>query len=456
MATKSLNRRQFLKLAAGVGGAAALAACVPPPPAPAPTAAPKEVAPTTKPAAEAITLTFGHHWEAAFQPREEEFQKKWLEKFPGVTIKNTYNTWAEHNRIVPTWAAAGQLPDIIYVHGRYAFPWNHEGLMKPLDEFIKADAAFDIQGVWPEALRLYSYKGKQYEIPYDHGPVIMGYNKDVFDQAGLKYPDETWTWDTFLDVAKKTTDPKKPQWGYGGYYGNVVSLGNEFGIALTGPFGGKIFNDDDTKLLLDSPESIAGLQFHADLITKHKVAPTQAESQAYPQGAHIAGVCAMFALASWGSPSMIQFANFKWDVAPWPKGPKGQKTGSFGSGFGITRDSKQPDIAWKYLREYLSKEGMEFMWGSSGRGSPARKAAYDSWLKSPGSAANAKYFMEALDKYAETGHPYQTLAGGQIMDIFDRNTTLVQTGEKTIQQAVADIIKEGQPVLDDAAKRLKG
>jgi multiple sugar transport system substrate-binding protein len=64
--------------------------------------------------------------------------------------------------------------------------------------------------------------------------------------------------------------------------------------------------------------------------------------------------------------------------------------------------------------------------------------------------------MEALDKYAETGHPYQTLAGGQIMDIFDRNTTLVQTGEKTVAQAVADIIKEGQPVLDDAAKRLKG
>ena len=97
----------------------------------------------------------------------------------------------------------------------------------------------------------------------------------------------------------------------------------------------------------------------------------------------------MFALASWGTPELIQNASFKWDVAPWPKGPARQVTGSFGSGFGITRDSKHPDAAWAYLREYLSKEGMEFMWGASGRGSPAREAAYPSWLTSAGAPEHA-------------------------------------------------------------------
>jgi len=164
----------------------------------------------------------------------------------------------------------------------------------------------------------------------------------------------------------------------------------------------------------------------------------------------------MFGLASWGTPTLIQNAKFKWDVAPWPKGPKAQITGSFGSGYGITRDSKHADVAWSYLHDYLSKDGMEFMWGKSGRGSPARKEAYDSWLTSAGAPEHAKYYKDALENYAVTGHPYQTLAGGEILDIFNRNTDLIQTGDMKVEDAIAAMIKDGTPVLQDAAKKLKG
>lgn len=454
MSAKSLSRRQFLKLAAGLGGAAALAACAPSP-APAPAAEPAKPAEPTKPAAAPapagkVELTVAHAWEAAFMPHQEAWDKTLMAKYPNITIKNINSAWAEHNRIVPTWAAANQLPDIIYVHGSRAFPWNREGIMVPIDAYLQSDKEFDVNGIWAEALRLYQYNGKQYELPYDHGPIILGYNKDLFDKAGLKYPDENWTWDDFLVAAQKLTDPKKPQWGYGGYYGGIVSLGNEIGIALVGPWGGKVFSDDEKKLLLDTPETKTALQFFADLIHKHKAAPKSAESQSFPQGAWVAGVTGMFAVATWGTPTLIQFANFKWDVAPWPKGPKGRKTGSFGSGYGITRDSKNKDAAWKYLREYLSKEGMEFMWASSGRGSPARKAAYPAYLKSPGAPEHAQYFLEALDQYAETGHPYKTSAAAEVADVFSRHTQLVETGEKTVEQAIADIIKEAQPLLDKA------
>ncbi|MCS7219806.1 MAG: sugar ABC transporter substrate-binding protein [Anaerolineae bacterium] len=452
-----ITRRDLLRWM-GVGAAgAALAACVPPTPAPAPAAAPTEAPQEVEkpaPAAEKVVLTFGHHWEAAFQPHQEKFDQMWLERHPGVEIKVTYNTWSEHNRIVPTWAAAGELPDIIYVHGRYAFPWNHEGILISIQDYVDQDVEFDVKGIWEEALKLYRYKGKQYEIPYDHGPVILGYNKDLFDAAGLPYPDDTWTMDDLLENAKKLT--KEGQWGWGGYYSQIVQLGNEWGITLVGPWGGEVFNEEETKLLLDSPECLTALQWWADMLHVHKVAPLPAESQAFPAGPWVAGVTAMFALASWGTPTLREFANFQWDVAPWPKGPKGRKCGSFGSGFGITRDCKHPDVAWSYLREYLSKEGMEFMWGSSGRGSPARKAAYESWMNSPVAPEHAEYYLDALENYAVTGRPYQTLAGGEILDIFDRNTSLVQTGEKTVEEAVQAIIKEGTPVLEEAYKRLMG
>ncbi|HQY92413.1 sugar ABC transporter substrate-binding protein [Caldilinea sp.] len=448
MQSNQLSRRRFLQLA-GTSAASVvlLAACQAPAAAPGAAGGGEAAAPGQAP----VTLTFGHTWEAAFQAHQAEWDAKFLENHPNVKIEITYNTWADHNQIVPTWAAANTLPDIIYTHGRYAFPWNFEGIMAPTTDFIDADPEFDIKGIWEEALRLYQLDGKQYSIPYDHGPMILGYNKDLFDAAGVAYPDESWTWDTFLEAALKMT--QENQWGYGGYYNTVVGLGNELGISLVGPWGGEVLDETETKILLDSAESTAALNWWNDLIQVHKAAPTPAMAQAIPAGPWVSGQAAMFALASWGTPTLIQNASFNWDVAPWPKGPEGAKTGSFGSGFGITRDSKNPEAAWQYLSEYLSKEGMEFMWGASGRGSPAREAAYESWMNSEGAPEHASYYLDALKNYAVTGRPYQTLAGGEILDIFNRNTQLVEAGELSVEDAIAGIIADGTPVLEAAAAK---
>lgn len=452
MLSNQFSRRRFLQMA-GIGAAGALLAGCPAPAAPgaAPAAEGGEAA---APAAEKIILTRAHHWEASFRPRQEEFDAMFLERHPEFgPFEITYNTWSEHNKIVPTWAAAGTLPDTIYVHGRYAFPWAFEGITRSLQDNVDNDAEFNVEGIWPESLRLYKFQDKVHAIPYDHGPIILGYNKDAFDAAGIAYPDATWTTDTLLETAKALT--KENQWGFTGY-GDIVTLGNEYGIALVGPWGGQVMDETETKILLDSPESIAALQWWADLIHVHKVSPMPAEADAVPAGLVLSGMAAMFALASWGTPDMHQSAAFAWDVAPWPKGPTAQVTGSFGSGFAITRDSKSPEGAWTYLREYLSVEGMEFMWGSSGRGSPARKEAYQSWMDSDIAPDNAQFYLEALDTYAVTGRPYQTLAGGEILDIFNRNTDLIQTGDMPVEEGVAAIIAEGTPVLEAAAARLQG
>ena len=79
---------------------------------------------------------------------------------------------------VPVWAAAGTLPDIIYVHGSRVAPWTAEGILSSLQAFVDADEEFNVDGIWEEALRLYRVDGELVSIPYDHGPLILGYNKD--------------------------------------------------------------------------------------------------------------------------------------------------------------------------------------------------------------------------------------------------------------------------------------
>jgi len=261
------------------------------------------------PAAETYVLTTAHAWEAAFEKHQAEFDDAWSAKNPGVIVKRINSDWSAHNQIVPTWAAANELPDIIYVHGSRAYPWNQQGIMITIDDFLAADPSFDVKGVWEEALKLYRFKGKQFEIPYDHGPVIMGYNADLFAKYGVEIPKPEWTMDDFLETAKKLTNKKDKIYGYSGYYGGTFQLGNEIGIALVGPWGGKVFEDDESKVIVDSAESIEGLKWWYELI-KTEVAPNPATSAAYPAGIWVAGQAAMFGLATWGVPQMNEFRRF--------------------------------------------------------------------------------------------------------------------------------------------------
>ena len=444
------SRRHFLRIAGTtVTGALVLAACASADDLPAATPDAGRA-----PAGEKVTLRVGHHWEVAFRPTQEAFDKKYQERHPDVVFAITYNTWSDHNTIVPTWAAANTLPDIIYVHGSRSFPWAFAGIIVSIQDQVDADDTFNVNGIWAEALRLYRYQGNLVGIPYDHGAIILGYNQELFDAAGEAYPDDSWTMDKFREVALKLTktDGDLPQWGWSGALPDFGNGGND---CMLRPWGAQELNDREDTLLLDTPEAAAAVQFWTDLITVDQSAPTPADAQAFEQGAFIAGRVAMDTVASWNTPSLKQFAGFNWDVAPWPAGTQ-QGCGAFGSGFSITRDSKQVDAAWAYLSAYLSKAGMEEMWGSSGRGSPARKDAYASWMNSSAAPANAQAYLAALDGYAVTSRPFQTLAAAELNDICGRQAFRLRNGETTVTAALATIMAEGQPVLDEATARVKG
>lgn len=448
MSRDMISRRRFLQYAAGTTGALALAACTP---ASAPSGSAGEGGAASE---EAVTLTFGRHWEAAFRPHQDEFDNLYIETHPDVEIEITYNTWADHQTVVPTWAAADTLPDVVYVHGSRAFPWAFEGITIPLQDYVDTDDEFDVGGIWDESLSLYRFQGILHGIPYDHGPIILGYNKDMFDAAGMAYPDETWTMDQLRDAARELTNPDGdiPQWGWGG---NFPDLGNTGYYATVGGWGGELMSDDETQVLLDSDASREALQFWYDLIHVDNSAPTPAESDAFEQGPWIAGQVAMQPAASWNAPTWTSFATMNWDVAPLPSGPAQRITNSFGSGYSITRNSSRPDAAWEYLSEYLSEEGMIFMWGNTGRGSPARESGYLAWMESSVAPASAQYFIDALNDYAITGHPYQNINAAEFGDVQGRQTGLLRAGETDVESAIAAIVEEGQAVLDDAATRFE-
>jgi len=415
--------------------------------APTPTTAGQAPAATAAPSGQAVTLNLAFTWEADFQPTQEAFNKQFTQKHPNITLKDVYNTWSQHNQIVPTWASSHTMPDVIYVHGSRIQPWAALGVFVPLDPYLQASKDFNLDDFFKIGLDLYNRKGKYYAIPYDNGPIILAYNADLFQQAGVKPPDENSTMDDVRAMAKQLTKPGE-QWGLD----RLLTGSNEGLVARIGPWGAQVMDPDETKLLLNTDEAATALQWWADVLQKDKAAPSPAESQAIQGGPWLAGKVALYPSATWDTPTYHANAKFTWDVAPWPKGPKGQKTGAFGSGFGVTTDSKVPDAGWTYLADYLNKDGMEFMWGKSGRGSPARKSAYQSFLDSPVAPKHAKFFEDAQNNYAEEGHPFKNLNAAQVLDIFNREIGNVLRGTETAKQGLQNIQDQASPVLAEGAK----
>ncbi len=83
------------------------------------------------------------------------------------------------------------------------------GALADLSDMISADAPY-----YPRALEAFQQDGKQYALPESFSTVLLFYNKDLFDQAGIDYPTADWTWDDAMTAAKAIRALGDDMWGH--------------------------------------------------------------------------------------------------------------------------------------------------------------------------------------------------------------------------------------------------
>jgi multiple sugar transport system substrate-binding protein len=348
---------------------------------------------------EEVTLSVAHAWDATFMERQNQFDELFTERHPMIKVKAENTAWADFLQKYTTQAAGGSMPDIIYVHFSWAQQLIKQDLLPALDDYIAKQTDFNIDDFSPPSLVSYKKDDKLHVIPYDEGPGVLYYNKDLFDKAGVTYPDDTWTLDNLKEAVLKMTTGSGGDKVYG--IGDLPSPGNA--VLAPGylyPFGAQYVNEpEETEYLLNKPEGVTAMQWWQEL-RDAGAAPSPDDLNTIAWPAFQFGNIAMFYEGSWATPPIIAGAKFQWDVAKWPAGPNKHSTFSAGSGYSITKDSKNRDAAWIYLNDYLSTGGQTYMWALTGRGSPARLSAWPAYLDSKGVPAGAKNIQDSLTTIA--------------------------------------------------------
>ncbi len=353
------------------------------------------------------TVRFSHLGQ---KPHPDVFTKlgaQFQQQNPGVTVL-AEPTWNWDNAKFIAEAVGGDTSDLVWTSENFVTPLFAKGVVKEVDGYLSRDKSFKPADYYDTVINAYKFRGKQAGLPVNFGAYVMHYNKTLFERAGRKLPDDTWTWDTFLDAAKALTRPATD--GTFGQYGFETRLHENVYSSWLWNAGGDLFNAEGTKALFDRPESIEGMQYLVDLLHRHKVAAApeviQKQTGSNPYGNNtfgLTGKVAMVFNAIYYLPTYRQsegLQQMEWDIAPIPKGPKGRTTTNPTAGVTMWSGSKAPDAAWAFMRYLISEEASKTYVEMQIDGLPVHKGAADLVLKDTRPPKSKPIYIDAY-KYAK-------------------------------------------------------
>lgn len=390
-----------------------------------------------------VTITVSHSWDATFLERQKQFDKFFMERHPNIAVTYENTLFANYEQKYATAAAGGSLPDLMYMQYAWIQTFVRQGVFENLKDYIAKQTDFKLEDFTKPSTIPFKSNGDLYAVPYDCGPLMLFYNKALLKKSGIEDPTSSWKMDDLKTAATKiAADGGGKIWGLAG---GPSPAGGDTAPPWLFPFGGKFVNDTQTACVINQADSVKAMSYWFDLIQK-KVIPTAAQIAAVTPDPFTAGRAGFQLNGTWATPQLQTLANFDWAMAEWPAGPVAHSTSAEGSGYGITAGSKQKDAAWIYLNEYTSQAGMNFMWASTGRGSPARSSAWKYYTESKLAAPGAALILPALNKIASAEIlylPQSTQALNAASPIWDR----VVAGKVSLGDGLNQIANAMTPIL---------
>jgi multiple sugar transport system substrate-binding protein len=381
---------------------------------------------------------------------ESEAWNKRIDDFqaihPNVRVDRLENVGQTFYALLPTvetMIAGGRAPDTIRVGNFSAALFAARDALLPLDDFIANDPDLDWDDFYPVAQEAFRLDGRIYALPENGESYGINYNRTAFQEAGLPDPRELWdrgewTNEAFLEAAQALTTGEGParKWGFlfeGWHSENWIFFN-----------GGTVLEDDLRTVRVDEPAAYQGLQFAADLVNVHNVAPNPDTPGFNPIAQFQAGNGAMYMLGGW---YIANFANeigdFEYMTAGPPIGAAGKTSKIEISGYAIAKESQNPEAAWEFIKYITGPHGQE-TWSVVGM--PTRQRNLEKFIAESPYAEYFEPFVEVLPNVRHTPFFGQS---AEIAQILSEEQSPVFAGSTTAEEAMAVAAERMRAVVGD-------
>ena len=416
----------------------------------------------------AVELTFTF-WGAELELKVvTEAIERFNETHPEIKVTPMHIP-SDYETKISTMVVGGTPPHVGYLYEPLTLDWATKGVLLDLTDYIKDDPL--LSSKLPELYWRYDKGNKIAGITVAAEFMITYYNKDLFDKADVPYPPtnpEEWTWEKFVETAKKLTFDKKgrrpgePEFDPDNIvqYGAVIPIWWCPLLPLVWSNGGDIADETGTQPLINSPETIEALQKIYDLIYKEHAAAPPTVTDAFPS-TNIAlqtGQVAMVIDGQWAmqeAGELIREGALRLGVAPLPYF-KEPVTGVIGTPIVIFKDAIKDEETLqaalelhKFLHDPenvlpLIRDGL---WQPTSLEWYTEEEYIQKWIDTD---IHPEEYREAVIEYYPYIRPYPVaylVNSAEINTIFGQEMTRIFYGNEEAEKVCNEAAERLQPLL---------
>ena len=295
-------------------------------------------------------------WDSNQQPGIRKIIDDFTAK-TGITAEIQVVDWNNYWTLLSAGAQGGSLPDVFWMHSNESQRYMSNDMLLDVTDRIAKSALIDPANYPEDIWSLYTYNKKYYAVPKDVDTIALWYNRTLFDQAGVAYPNENWTWEDVYAAAKKITKADGSVYGFA----NVNSNNQAGWYNLIYSNNGYVLSEDKKKSGMDLPASIEAMKWMEKMINENLMPPQTLMSESSEDVLLQSGKIAMTMQGSWMVAAFRdhEYTLKKCDVAMLPKNSKTGRRASIynGLGWAIAKNSQRTDDAWKLVEYFGSEEG---------------------------------------------------------------------------------------------------
>ena len=299
-------------------------------------------------------------WDVAQRDSMQAICDAYTAKNPDVTIEVQVTSWNEYWTKLEAAAESNTMPDIFWMHTNQILYYSDFGMLADVTDLYEDVEPNYYENHFSEISsgNAQGSNGRMYGVPKDKDNIFLVYNREMFDAAGVAYPDDTWTWDDLTAASAQIYDKT-------GKYGFMAYNDDQMGYwSFVYQAGGCILTEDKTQGGFDQPGTKKGMEFYVGM-QSNDWCPKQAYfAETAPGTAFFSEVGSMYIEGNWELMNKcINFPNMKgkWDIAPMPKCPDpvsgdGRATISNGLCYATAAHGKTKDIALDVIKFFGTEE----------------------------------------------------------------------------------------------------